>query len=118
MKACTLLLNLLVLIIPYSLFGQTPSVSIGKKPDWVVNPAMSNARPPFREINKGFFLRQLEYQVHVDKQATYVRVIREIVSEAGVQNGSEISVSFDPVYEKLEFDMIRVWRKNQALNRL
>ncbi len=118
MKTLVSLVNLVLLLIPFSLSAQSPKVSTGPKPDWVINPALNNYTPPLREIKDGYFFRQVEQQINVDEQASYIRVIREIVTETGVQNASEISISFDPAFEKLQFHSITVWRKGQPLNRL
>jgi hypothetical protein len=57
-------------------------------------------------------------QIHLDKQTTYSRVVRQISSETGVQNGSEFSVLFDPSYERIDFHTILVWRDGKAVSRL
>lgn len=118
MKAITFLWNLALCFVPFYLSAQSPTVSSGPKPTWVSNPALNNYTPPLREIKDGYFLRQIEQQIHVDEQASYVRVVRDIVSETGVQNASEISISFDPTFEKLQFHTIKVWRNKKPLNRL
>jgi transglutaminase-like putative cysteine protease len=69
-------------------------------------------------VENGFFYQLFEEQIQIEKQADYKHVIREIVSAAGIQNGSEISISFDPSYERLDIHDITVWRDGKANNRL
>jgi hypothetical protein len=69
-------------------------------------------------VSGGFLYSLWEEQIHVDKEAAYNHIIREIVSEAGIQNGSSISVTYDPAYEKLEFHQLTIWRNNHPIQRL
>lgn len=99
-------------------FGNTPSIHISAKPTWISALKPYNQRPSSRTIERGFYYALIEQQIQVEKQADYNHIIREIVSETGIQNASQISVSFDPAYEKLDFHDITVWRDGKPLNRL
>ncbi|XHR98088.1 DUF3857 domain-containing protein [Mucilaginibacter sp. UC70_90] len=99
-------------------FGDTPSVHISAKPNWPSAIKPYTQKPSSRTIERGFYYALIEEQVHVEKQADYNHIIREIVSETGIQNASQISVSFDPAYERLDFHDITVWRDGKPLNRL
>ncbi|PWK78262.1 transglutaminase superfamily protein [Mucilaginibacter oryzae] len=99
-------------------FGNAPVVHISAKPAWAGNLKPYNQRPSARTIERGFYYALIEQQLQVEKQADYNHVIREIVSETGIQNASQISVSFDPAYERLDFHDITVWRNGKPLNRL
>lgn len=99
-------------------FGDTPSVHISAKPNWLSAIKPYNQKPSSRTIERGFYYALIEEQVQVEKQADYNHIIREIVSETGIQNASQISVSFDPAYERLDFHDITVWRDGKPLNRL
>ncbi len=95
-----------------------PTVRISPKPTWLSTCKPYNKMPSLRTIQGGYFFELVEHQVQVEKQADYHHLIRQIVSNNGIQNGSEISVSFDPAFEKLEFHEITVWRDNKPQNRL
>ncbi|QKJ30169.1 DUF3857 domain-containing protein [Mucilaginibacter mali] len=95
-----------------------PVVHISPRPLWISALKPYDQRPPARSIENGYFLMLFERQMDVDRAADYHHFIREIVSEAGIQNGSQISVSFDPAYERLDFHEIVVWRDNKPQNRL
>jgi transglutaminase-like putative cysteine protease len=96
----------------------TPVVHRSPKPLWLSSFKTYNQKPRARTIERGFFYALIEEQIQVEKQADYHHVIREIVSEAGIQNASQISISFDPAFERLDFHDITVWRDNKPLNRL
>jgi hypothetical protein len=98
--------------------GGTPTVHISAKPTWLSTCKVYNQKPSSRTIERGFFYALAEQQVHVEKQADYHHVIKEIVSETGIQNASQISVGFDPAFERLDFHDITIWRDNKPINRL
>src|SRR5215218_10351660 len=76
----------------------TPVVHLSAKPAWLSPCKTYNQKPPLRTIEKGYFFALVEQQEHVEKQADYHHYIEEIVSETGIQNASQISVSFDPAF--------------------
>jgi len=96
----------------------TPAVHVTPKPGWLSVCKPYNQRPSARTIEKGYFFALLEQQVHVELQANYHHVIKEIVSETGIQNASQINISFDPSFQRLDFHDIVVWRNNKPINRL
>jgi transglutaminase-like putative cysteine protease len=114
-----LLLTLCVLIcISLSAKSSAPVVHLSAKPAWLKTYKDYNKKIPLRDVEKGYFYQLIEEQIQVELQADYRHNIREIVSDAGIQNGSEISVGFDPTYERLDFHEIIVWRDNKPINRL
>ncbi|MEO6632731.1 MAG: DUF3857 domain-containing protein, partial [Mucilaginibacter sp.] len=98
--------------------GAQPIVHISAKPTWLSTCKPYNPKPSLRTVEDGYYFSIIEHQVQVEKQADYRHNIREIISETGIQNGSQISVSFDPTYERLDFHEITVWRNNKPQNRL
>ena len=60
----------------------------------------------------------LDRQENVAPAAFYRHEVRKITSEAGVQNGAAISVTFDPSYEKLIIHSITGTRDGVSTNRL
>jgi len=95
-----------------------PTVHISPKPGWLSSCKPYDKMPSLRTVEGGYFFELVEHQVQVEKQADYHHLVRQIVSNNGIQNGSEISVSFDPAFEKLEFHEIIVWRDHKPQNRL
>jgi hypothetical protein len=105
---------LLLLCNIFSANADTPAVHISARPTWINPFKVSDKKLPSRQVENGFFYQLFEEQVQIEKQADYKHVIREIVSSAGIQNGSEISISFDPSYERLDIHDITVWRNGKA----
>lgn len=100
-------------------YGQGKNFSISRNtPSWLVGIDQKGDKPSEKDINDGYYAALIEKQNHAELQESYMHVIRQIVSDAGVQNGSEISVTYDPSYEKLIFHRITVWRNGKPSDRL
>ncbi|MCK7558746.1 DUF3857 domain-containing protein [Chitinophaga sedimenti] len=107
----------LLLLLPVMLRGQNMSVSVTPEPGWLApyHPDLTR-QPNARDVYNGYYELLFEEQHHVENKAVYRHVIRRIVSEAGVQNGAEISVEFRPAYEKLYFHKVQLRRNGQVIN--
>lgn len=89
-----------------------------KEPAWIEKITTTNQKLTNRDIQEGYYLSLYEQQNNIETQEVYTHIIREIASDNGVQNGSEISVTYDPSYQKLIFNKIVIWRNNQAIDKL
>lgn len=101
--------------------AQKEEVQVQKAPDpaWVKPPApREGVRPDDKEIDGGEYLTLFDEQYNLEKEAVYYKIVRQITSEAGVQNSSQIAVTFSPLYQRLTFHTIRVWRNEQAMDQL
>ncbi|OOQ61446.1 DUF3857 domain-containing protein [Mucilaginibacter pedocola] len=95
-----------------------PAVHISARPNWINQIKLSDKKIPLRQVDNGFFYQLFEQQINIEQQADYRHVVREIVSATGIQNGSQINISFDPSYERLDIHDITVWRDGKPQNRL
>lgn len=109
---------LLPVIFPDLASAANPVVHITARPTWINTFKLSDKKVPLRQVTDGYFTRLFEEQTHVENKAVYRRIIREMVSEAGIQNGSQISISFEPAYEQLQLHDVTVWRNGQPQSRL
>src|SRR5574337_1160160 len=57
-------------------------------------------------------------QVSVSSQTKYFKKAIKILSEAGVENSSEISIDFDPSYQKLFLHSLKIIRNGQTIDKL
>lgn len=97
--------------------AQKPSA--GASPAWVtVNKLDYDDKKLDREAEDGYVDVTFEKQVSLAEQAVYVKHSYRIISEAGVQNRSQITVDFDPSYQHLTFHTINIIRNGQIVNRL
>lgn len=113
-----ILLIISLFVLHASLMAQK-NFTVSPTPDWLApyKPDLGKT-PDAREISNGYFLLLLEEQHHAEKNAVYRHIIRQIVSEAGIQNGAEISVEYDPTYEKLRFHQLIIRRDGQVISKL
>jgi hypothetical protein len=90
--------------------------------------------PPAGWVKPVFFERELQYapmpagenerwlliesEINVPESATFEHRVKQICSYAGVQNGAQISLDFDPSYESLQLHWVRIWRGTNFLDRL
>jgi transglutaminase-like putative cysteine protease len=109
---------LFVLISAFIAKASNPAVHVSPKPTWLSACKSYNQKPSARTIENGYFYALIEQQVQVEKQADYHHVIKEIISETGIQNASQINVGFDPSFQRLDFHEIIVWRAGKPINRL
>ncbi|QEH40189.1 DUF3857 domain-containing protein [Chitinophaga sp. XS-30] len=109
----------LVLLFPALLSAQGRNFSISPAPEWLVpyQPDL-NRKPDLKKISDGYYQLLFEEQRHLEQKTVYRHIIRQIVSEAGIQNGSEINAEYDPQYEKLQFHQITIRRNGKVINRL
>lgn len=106
-------------IYPFSGQGQGKNFVVNKtEPTWVKKISPKEKRPADKDISEGYFLAFYENQNHVEREEDYYHMIREIVSDAGVQNGSQITVTYDPGFQQLSFHKVTIWRDGKPYDRL
>ncbi|RYF50952.1 MAG: DUF3857 domain-containing protein [Cytophagaceae bacterium] len=114
-----LLLCAAFFLINTSALAQGKNFSISTAiPSWIVPVDPTAPQPKGNDIDDGWYISFLERQEHAELKQTYVHVIRHLVSSSGVQNGSEVSVTYDPSFQKLVFHQLRVWRDGKVTDRL
>ena len=115
---------LLFLLITLQLFynevdAQSSKLRYEKEPDWITLNKIDYSNNSMEgEAEDGYLDLGFEKQVSLLQQARYYKKTTKILSEAGVQNNSEISVNFDPSYEQLIFHSLRIIRDGKSLNKL
>lgn len=95
-----------------------PTIGITTTPSWIIPVSPSGKAPTAKQFSDGYYVSFSDLQVNLELKTTYTRSVRQIVSESGIQNGSEISVVFDPVYEKVDFHSITIWRNGVSIPQL
>lgn len=114
-----LLFTIHLLFTSAAVFSQSARVSVSKEPAWVTRNIIDYTKTALdKDAADGYIDISFEKQVYLADQSQYVRSSKKIISQAGVQNGSEITVAFDPSYEQLIFHDIHITRKGEILNRL
>jgi hypothetical protein len=100
-------------------FAQGKNFYINKtEPSWKVKINPANYTVKTKDVTDGYYSALYEDQNQVELKEVYRHVIRKIISQSGVQNGSEISVTYDPNVQRLTFHKVTVWRNNQPIDKL
>jgi len=101
------------------LAAQNSKLRSEKEPEWVTitNTNYDNKKLQ-GDAEDGYFDLGFEKQVSLIQHSRYYKKTIKILSDAGVQNSSEISVNFDPDYEQLIFHNIRIIREGHSINKL
>lgn len=91
--------------------------TIGPPPDWVVPTSVAYAgEQPVGEVPSGIYYLLVDHQVRVrDTAIHYYRRAWTALSSAGVQSASEISLSFDPSYQRLVIHHVRLVRDGRPV---
>jgi hypothetical protein len=104
-----LLLLCFVLIVPVEANCQNSKVKFGPIPKWVnIIPVDTSISSPKKDIDAGYFILLSDKQINDSTHSAYFHFVHKIISESGIQNGSDISVSFSPAYQNLVFHSIKV----------
>ena len=109
------LIHFILFLCSPSLFADN-QIKVGKKPAWVNEITSPEWYPPEREISEGSFLMLYECQANVVTQEDYSHIIRKLKNETGVQNHSDIEITFDPSFQKITFHHIKIIRGEKEID--
>ena len=105
------LLSLRVPALPYVKTGTQPGWLYPIHPNWHKTPAKE-------AISGGIYYDLFDFQTNLTCNTDYTHFIRNIVNQSGVQNGSEVSVTFSPEFQQVVFHRIVILRDGAVLDRL
>ncbi len=107
---------ILFIFIPVSIFAQ--QVSIKPAPAWVTphRPDVS-AKPSAKDAAGSYYLL-IDKQDHVEKQTDFYHYAYKLLTSEGVQEMSDISVTFDPSFQKLTFHQCIIHRDGKTIDKL
>jgi hypothetical protein len=91
---------------------------LSKLPQWVIVNIDTPYDPALEaEAEDGYMDMVYERQTFVPEQSEFIRTKIKILTESGIQNASEISVSFDPQFQTLSFHYIKIIRDGQIIDK-
>lgn len=62
----------------------------------------------------------LDRQIRVERSGSvrYTRVVRKVNDAAGLQQGAQIEIEFDPSYQALQLHRVGIWREGRLIDKL
>lgn len=110
--------KLLVIFLFTSLFANAQRVTIKPKPNWVndQNPELNVS--PSEEVAGGFYYLLVDNQENVSLQERYGHYAYKILTTDGIQEMSDVTLTYDPTYEKLTIHQLTVHRGGKTIDQL
>jgi len=100
----------------------TPQVEKRTTPGWVVlHESIHPTEVPFDEIENGQYFLHLDNQIKVDDNGPtqhYEHMSIYVVNETGVETSSQVSIEFDPNYQKLILHQLIIRRNGDTIDKL
>ncbi len=100
---------------------QTKYISRAKKPKWVKQvkvPEFPESRMASVQNGIAYILSDTAIKMNESGYDRYYRLVSKVVERVGLEDISEISISFDPKNQKLSLISVRVTRNGKATERL
>lgn len=96
-----------------------PLVSVAPPSAWVSPLPFQRLTKP-EDLKSGRESRLLlrDVQINARDQATFLHEARQLLTSAGVQDGSRITVDFNPSRQSLILHWVRIWRGTNSFNEL
>jgi len=109
----------LLFCLPLFLLAQKKNIQLASAPAWITVNTIDYSNTKWdQDAEDGYVDLAYERQVSLASQEIYYRKAIRILTDAGVQSSSEVSVGFDPLYESITFHSIRILRGQQVFNKL
>lgn len=102
----------------YGFHAYSQKVELTSVPYWVTpieNPKESLVGK--YDVNGGAFASLIDSQTNLITESDYMHISIDVLTDAGVSSASEISLSFDTVYQSLQFHFLYVWRDGKKTDR-
>jgi hypothetical protein len=94
-------------------------IKVTNIPSWTVD-QQYNSKPDvdLKDISYGLLTLLNDEQIHIPNQERYIRLVKKITDNVGVQDASSISINYDPTYQQLFLHKINVVRQGEIINKL
>ena len=115
-----MLKQLLVRFLFFLSFFQITAQNFYQKatPDWVAPITPDYSATANGQESSGFYYLLLDDQYHAGEEAYYERYAYKITAKAGIQEMSDISIEFDPEYQRVIVHKLNVIRNGKIINKL
>ena len=114
------ILYLLLLALPGIALAAPGDVAVHPAPAWAQRADAAEGRVPRDEVRWGIYGLLTDHQVRVTDRGVveYFRRVRKVLSPTAVQNASEVSIDFDPSFQRLVLHEVVLVRGAARVNQL
>jgi hypothetical protein len=114
MKSGLLFLSILV----FSPVAFSQKYNTEKEPDWIKTVNIPNKSLVKKyDASSGYYMTLVDYQVNLDKNASYFHNVINVISYSGITNASQLSVAYDTSYQQLKIHHLYIWRNGEKTDR-
>ena len=87
-------------------------------PSWVV-PVESDVKSKVTmyDVNSGYYTTLYDNQMNLETAEDYTHFKLKVLTNGGVEEASEINISFDSSYQKAEFHYVYIWRNGKKIDK-
>ncbi len=97
-------------------YAQKPTIA--PVPQWVKPFSISSNLSTNKDLDEGVVRLFHEKQWNIGLSSFYTHTLLDIKTEAGVQKASQVSIAFDPTYQRVVFHYIHIIRDGKVINGL
>lgn len=119
LRLCPLLFLAVLLENPAALHGAEEVLRSDRPPPWVkpyITNRLADPPPPGSTADIHYLLS--DRQTHAEKETRFYHYAYRLLTEAGVQDNSQLSIPFDPKYETVTLHSLSITRQGRVLNKL
>ncbi|HEY9592918.1 MAG TPA: DUF3857 domain-containing protein [Spirochaetia bacterium] len=99
-------------------FAADRQYGIAPAPSWVARAAAPASSDGSASSEEALAYLLVDYQANVGSRQRYTHIVMEVRTAEGVQDGSTITIDFDPSYEQLTINTLDVKRGGMTKSRL
>ncbi len=119
MRKSILLTAMLLLMLLSALMAQ-PTIKITKSeiPAWLKPISQKPQQINLDEISLGYYFELIENQYHLGNQTHYANSIKVLSDDSGAENAGQVSIDFDPLFQRVVIHRLQVERDGKIQDRL
>lgn len=112
-------LSIFLFLLPGGVFSQKARILIEGTPDWVTEFSISPSNDFSNKPNApNYYFLEVNKQENVQKEQVFRKYMILVLNSDGISEISDITVDFDPSYQKLIFHSIKIIRDGLEINKL
>ncbi|MCF8461301.1 MAG: DUF3857 domain-containing protein [Flavobacteriales bacterium] len=111
-------LSTLLLFLTFSIVSVANQFELKDVPSWVHPVAIPESSGISKyDVIGGYYSKLVDEQMNLVENTTFTHVAFEVLTNAGVQRVSDVSIPYDTAYMRVEFHYLNVWRNGKKIDR-